>query len=464
VFGLDLRSLALLRFTVGLLVILDLAMRSRDLVAHYTDEGVLPRSELLLNEPLSLSFYLTGGNWWFVAALFLITLLAAVAVSLGMHTRRSTLVCWLLLLALQMRNPLVLNSGDVILHLLLFWGFFLPWGAVWSWDTRDQEQPPPALATSWATAAYVIQIMTVYGFSVIWKSGEAWHNGTALYYTFHIDHFVRPLGSWLLHFPELLHFLSYAVYYFEASICLLLLFPWARGPIRTLTVFLLMIMHTAIALTIHLGAFGPIAVFFSIGLLPTWFWDQLEKRTSLSFPKPQENPAAKNGTERLDQFLATAALALVVSWNLCGLFFEEDQLPSAYKTVVKVLGLEQRWNMFSPYPLVNDGWFVVEGVLRNGKSVELSQGLDNLTWEKPPRVAETYRNQRWRKIMLTLQDSQFSQYRKTILRYFFYRWNQAHRGSWQVEKIRLYYVLERTPPPGGTFEHRRILLTEYPAR
>ena len=45
-FGIDLRTLALLRVGLGVAVLADVVIRSFDLVALYTDQGVLPR-ELL---------------------------------------------------------------------------------------------------------------------------------------------------------------------------------------------------------------------------------------------------------------------------------------------------------------------------------------------------------------------------------------------------------------------------------
>ena len=42
-FGADLRSLALMRIGAATLLLVDLAMRAGDLIAHYTDAGVLPR-------------------------------------------------------------------------------------------------------------------------------------------------------------------------------------------------------------------------------------------------------------------------------------------------------------------------------------------------------------------------------------------------------------------------------------
>src|SRR5215210_7563587 len=48
VLGADLRSLAAFRVALALLVLADLFNRARDLTAHYTDAGVMPRVSLTL--------------------------------------------------------------------------------------------------------------------------------------------------------------------------------------------------------------------------------------------------------------------------------------------------------------------------------------------------------------------------------------------------------------------------------
>ena len=72
-FAIDLRSLACLRIGVGLLILIDLLLRSRDLVAFYTDQGLLPRS-LLTTSPNALthwSLHLVNGAPWFQALVVL---------------------------------------------------------------------------------------------------------------------------------------------------------------------------------------------------------------------------------------------------------------------------------------------------------------------------------------------------------------------------------------------------------
>ena len=88
IFGLDLRSLAVFRIGLALVVMADLLSRFRGVSAHYTDQGVLPREALHTNlfasfialekapnsllHPWYWSFNLLNGDLWFpVILLFL---------------------------------------------------------------------------------------------------------------------------------------------------------------------------------------------------------------------------------------------------------------------------------------------------------------------------------------------------------------------------------------------------------
>jgi hypothetical protein len=67
VFSADLRSLTVFRIVLALLILAVLANRATDLSAHYTDQGVLPRT-VLLEEVLSrwaFSLNLMNGELFF---------------------------------------------------------------------------------------------------------------------------------------------------------------------------------------------------------------------------------------------------------------------------------------------------------------------------------------------------------------------------------------------------------------
>jgi hypothetical protein len=135
-FGGDKRSAALFRVALAITVLGDVVDRAHDLSAHYTDAGVLPRRVALekFANATWLSFHMWGGGWWPMALAFALHLAAAAAMLVGWHARKAALAVWVMTTSLQVRNILVLHSGDVLLRVSLFWALFLPLGDVFSID------------------------------------------------------------------------------------------------------------------------------------------------------------------------------------------------------------------------------------------------------------------------------------------------------------------------------------------
>ena len=191
VFGIDLRSLALFRVCLGTLIISDLANRATNLTAHYTDAGVLRGADAItFLSDWRLSVHLWNGTATFQALLFILAGLFAAAMLIGYRTKITTIVSWFLLMSLQNRNPIILQGGDNLLLMLLFWSMFLPLGARFSVDSalnrRDSQISDRYFSI--ATMALLIQCMSVYLFNAILKSGDDWlPDATAIYYIIHLD-------------------------------------------------------------------------------------------------------------------------------------------------------------------------------------------------------------------------------------------------------------------------------------
>ena len=146
----DLRSIAVVRICLGVLLIADLVLRWPHIVAHYSDDGVLPRSLLapyLENREGLWSFHILFGSPGAVSVLFAVAILFASAFAVGYRTRLSGVVSFLFLCSLQVRNPLVLSCGDTLLRLLLFWILFLPCGQWFSLDSRKRAHSDRASNT-----------------------------------------------------------------------------------------------------------------------------------------------------------------------------------------------------------------------------------------------------------------------------------------------------------------------------
>ena len=146
-YGLDLRSIAVLRIGLSYLLLSDLITRSVDLRAHYTDLGILTRERLVdWGQKSSYSLHAFGGDRLSQAALFLVAGAFASMLLVGYRTRLAAFVSWLLLCSLQGRNYIILQGGDDILRVMLFWSMFVPIGARFSVDAVLAERA--ALARS----------------------------------------------------------------------------------------------------------------------------------------------------------------------------------------------------------------------------------------------------------------------------------------------------------------------------
>ena len=282
VFGADLRSMAALRVGCALIVILDLIQRSSDLVAHYTDQGIAPRMLVIDHtNRWSVSLHQMSGIWQWQAVLFILAGLAALALLVGYRTRLASILTWGLCVSLITRNPYVGYSADVLLRLMLFWGMFLPWGAAYSVDAAWRDDPPPSQQfLSLSTIAFAIQIVSVYLFSVMLKSGkEWWSEGSAIYYALSIDYLATPIGKALREAPYFtLRLLTWSVLFLEVIAPLSLLLPVRKASFRLGAALGIVILHLSISSVLFVGIFPLLGITGILFFLPGQFWDFLGRK------------------------------------------------------------------------------------------------------------------------------------------------------------------------------------------
>jgi hypothetical protein len=125
------------------------------------------------------------------------------------------------------------------------------------------------------------------------------------------------------------------------------------------------------------------------------------------------------------------------------------------------IGVEQQWDMFAPYPLLDDCWYVMPAVKRNGDTVDLWRNGAPLSWKRPEYVASEYKNFRWQKFMRRIMDTNYTDEYKVLLPYLTHTWNEAHADSSQhIKEATLYMMLERTQPPGIPMKvEKKFILT-----
>ena len=296
----DLRSLAALRICLGLLILADLVDRSRDLSVHYTDFGLLPRAALLSKflNGMVVCLHLSVGTWPGMLVLFALQATAACLLLVGFHTRIMSVLSWFLMYSLHLRNPVVLQGGDDLLRMLLFWGMFLPLGAKASIDAACEEaeswlqvgkaaQPKQAGLVSWATVAALVQVACIYWGTAIAKTGVEWHaEGSAVYYALQFDQLALAPALWLRKYYDVTVWLTHLTLFWEGYGPFFLLCPVFFGPVRTLAALMFVGMHFGFAAFLLIGLFPWIDLASMVMLLPAWFWDRL----AAFMPQPQALP------------------------------------------------------------------------------------------------------------------------------------------------------------------------------
>jgi hypothetical protein len=278
IISLDLRSLALFRIGLGLLVVGELLSRLPDLRAHYTNEGIYPTSLIDIAVPISL--HIISGAMWYQLLLFGVGIVFGLMLLVGWQTRLATLVSWFLMISLHSRNGVIMHSGDVLMRLLLFWANFLPTAAVYSLDSRRSPRPAsaPWTVASSATLAYILQLCFVYWFAVMWKYDDAWRkDGTAVYYAMSVTPLASRWGAMLLEYPTLMQILTFATIGLEAVGPVLLLFPFATQPLRIVAVVSFIGLHTGMGTFIVLGNFPWVCYVAWVAVLPPLFWELLAR-------------------------------------------------------------------------------------------------------------------------------------------------------------------------------------------
>ena len=461
----DLRSLAAFRIGLGLLIIADLAMRSTFIFQHYTDQGVLPRYAVLLKfwRPQYWSLHMISGELWFQILLFLVMGAAAFFVMVGYRTRIFLLVSWLLMISLQNRNGIILSGGDMLLRSLLLFAIFLPMGARWSIDAnqRNESSTPNALK-SWAGFCLMLQLAFVYLFVLyIRRGGPHWWDGTALHYAFSIDQMTTPLGAMLKGQHGILSNATYATIALEFLGPILIFCPFANHRIRAIVVPCMLAMHIGIPFFLNIGLFPWISCVSWFFLIPSMFWDhpKIQKQTEtlgafvsktklwISLHRLPVGRLSLYPSKRLE-WLAVICVIYIFAWNMRSTKAPFFNLPKALDPIGRSFRLEQRWNLFAPYPIKNDGWFVMKGVLKSKEEVNLWDPEKPISFEKPQDVPGMYTGHRQQKYMMNLWTKNFKAYRLYFGKYVCRKWNRFEKHKDQLETFELFYMKERTLPQG----------------
>ncbi len=456
------------RICLGLAFLWHLLLRLPELQVFFGDSGVLSR-KLFLEQPVlqvSWQAFLATGSTWGLGLLFTLGVAAGAALVAGYRSNLAGFCCWLFTVSLQLRNPLVIDGGDELLRLLLFWTPFLPLSARFSVDARYRLEwgSLPNTYRSVATVALYLQYSLFYLFAALLKRGPDWlETREALYYTLSIDQFATHLGKYLLQFPELLKVGTVAGLACEYLLAALLWVPSALPLGRALFFILLVAFHLSLASMLSLGIFEFIVILGATAFLPgAWF------QRSAAAPQKESSggfacyPPGYHLT-RLERAFAWFIVGYVAVVNIQSVENVEKLNRWTYAVAV-VTYQHQHWHLFAPSPFRDDGWFVFEVVDRGGE-VWYEMGRDG-TAEKPNLVSGQFPSHRWRRWLQNLAQNDFhgiQTLRDSTADYLIKEWSRRHPHL-QAARYRLLFFEEPSVGPGEFPEVRRRILADRSVR
>ena len=449
-----------MRIAYGVLILIDLAIRSLSFRAHYTNSGVFPMSTAFQMglQPTDICIHLLNGSDLYQALVFLVHASAAALLLIGWRTRTMTVLCFVLAVSLQHRNFLLLNGGDNWMRTVLFWAMFLPWGDRWSIDSLKTKPNKENLVSNVASLGFILQVMAVYFVSALYKTGPAWRvDGTAIYLSLRQLEWNGDWGYYLLFFPELLKVMTFSIMLFELIGPWMLVSPILFGPLRTLAVVGFFSFHFGLEFTMELGVFPLVGMCTVVGLVPTWAWDKfrfthLSRGLSAVFHSDRwsKKLITTSGSSQALSYRSTEpfllmAIVFTFAWNMGGRQGENFPLPRPLKVSGQLLGLDQYWGLFAPEPGRAGGWFVIEGQLSNGTQIDLLTG-QAIDWSEP-RSSSIYPTQRWKRWYVVLTHDTYQPIRASYAKYLFREWaDNRDPEDPKLERVVGHYIARETLP------------------
>ncbi len=447
VFSIDLRSLAALRVVIGLILIIYVLGEFPNIKLLYSDQGILSQA---------VNRQLIGGGYWslywingtdkFAQVLLIATALAAGAFVLGFKTRLMNLICLVLLWSLQVRNPLVLTGGDVLLRMLFFWSLFLPTNAIWSIDAiRTEERPTRWVVSSVATLAIMLQIVFMYFFTGLAKLNPFWISGDAIEYAMNLEMSVKPLGTWLLSYPGVLRVVTIAILVAEILTLLVMFIPRVHQFNRGWLMGFFWMMHIAIWLTMSIGLFSITAIVAWVIFVPSDIWNSLVgEPVGFSEKKNFDSESESEWWYRVQQLVCGLFLAYITFQNLAFAFGPStvnrfSTLQRLGQTTMTI----QKFHMFAEPPLFSP-WFEYTALLDSGEKVDLFSSRHKNPGEKPESVFKYLGSQTWRRLHWNLithplyppeEELVYQDVRQRLLHLMVRNWDANHRDDPVVEAV-----------------------------
>ena len=154
------------------------------------------------------------------------------------------------------------------------------------------------------------------------------------------------------------------------------------------------------------------------------------------------------GRSKSSCVLAVLSLLAVFVLNVVSVPRFHLKLPYAIEAPLYFLRLDQNWLMFRS-PLVEDGWYTIPGILKDGSKIDLYRQGRPYSAEKPALISSLSPNDRFRKFYTTLYENRNPEFLLAYGRFLCAQLNTQHVAPDQLISFQIIFRHTDTQPEGG---------------
>lgn len=417
---------------------IDLFFRFQNFEAHYANVGVLPTNVIKIYYPF-YQYYFSLHNILdsliHEKILFYIHFLLIVLLLVGYKTSLFTLLNYIFLLSLHHRNPLILQGGDDLLRLTLFYMIFLPWNKFYSIDAylsrkKSQRQNITINEFSWMYIVFYFNVAFVYLFSAMLKTSEEWRQtGEAIYYALSLDTLRYGLGHWTYTKFTLMKFGTFFVFYILEVLAPILLILSFNSLIRNIGAFLIIFLHLLILTHLRVGVFPFIGITTALMVLDIRPHNKVK---TLQFSKPSF-------------YFSMIIFILILRYNLATLNTKYFNITLLEDRLLNSIGLSQRWNMFSPGVKRYEGYLILRGIRKDNTEWDIMHNTAQIHYEKTQENFQYLKEDRWRKFLENYEQVQYNFVKPYFCYYLIRQWNSQHPEN-TIEALNILFMKKTTLP------------------
>jgi hypothetical protein len=466
----DLAPVSLFRILFGLQLFNWIWQLYPNLYAFFSDEGILPRHELVLFFSDRFSLLMPLAETWQVTIFWALSLCVAVLLTIGWRSRLMAFLAFVVVASFSFRNPLILDGSDLVFRFAPLWLAFADCGARYSVDAlaRAERREPTGRGFALPVRILELQVAWIYLATGIEKmAGTLWPSGVAAYYSLQLEH---TFGRWwakpIATNATLAAITSYWTLVVEHAFLFLALLPskWTR----LIAVAIAASLHLGILTLMNVGNF-PVIMLSTLVLFlpPEWidafvdrvsgavrarvrpraraFADGVAQNAAHALPVRAHVPVGSRTLERLLLSIALLGIALPAFATAVPRQAEALRPKEGFGELLRFLSLDQRWDMFSPDPAQSDGWMKMPAVLQDGTRIDLLTGA-------APDSSEGYSDplySRWAKVHERIANVGYTDYRLEYGRQFCRERNlHLSPGEVPIESFEVHYIERVIQPPG----------------